>query len=76
MFEKELNLAKKNIYVSKAISRLPGKTGEFLEHLLLFEKKYGDAPVKKSLKSIYKNSTKEIIDIKKLTAAIIIKESK
>ena len=34
MFEKELSLAKRNIYVSKAISKLPGKTGGFREYLL------------------------------------------
>lgn len=76
MFEKELTLAKKNIYVSKAISRLPGKTGGFREYLLSFERKNGDTPVKKSLRNIYKNSTKEIIDLKTLIVTLIIKESK
>lgn len=76
MFEKELNLAKKNMYVSKAISRLPGKTGGFREYLLSFERKYGNTPVKNSLRNLYRNSTKEIVDLKTLIAALIIKESK
>lgn len=76
MFEKELNLAKKNIYVSQAISRLSGKTGGFREYLLYFERKYGDAPVKSSLRNLYRNSTKEIVDLKILVAVLIIKESK
>ncbi|MCJ8343016.1 MAG: hypothetical protein MJH09_09265 [Cetobacterium sp.] len=73
MFEKELTLAKRNIYVSKAISRLPGKTGGFREILLSVERKYGDAPEKSSLRETHQ---RKIVDLKTLIAASIIKESK
>ena len=76
VFEKEIEKAKKNIFISKGISALPGKTGAYREYITHFGIKYGENVVREALKKMYISIKKEAPDIKGLTAAYIIKESK
>ncbi len=70
--EKALNRARKNIYVSRAVSRLKMGTREYLEYLRIFSHKYREENVKAALKDLY-FFNREIKDIKGLTAALIRK---
>jgi len=70
--ENELVKARKNIYVSKAISKLNKKSMEYKEFLEIFSHKYREENVKAALRDLYRFDH-EIKDIKGLTAALIIK---
>ncbi|GLI57334.1 hypothetical protein PM10SUCC1_28480 [Propionigenium maris DSM 9537] len=70
--EKALNRARKNIYVSKAVSRLKRGTWEYLEYLRIFSHKYREENVKAALRDLY-SFNREIKDIKGLTAALVRK---
>ncbi len=70
--EKEFVKARKNIHVSRAISKLQEKSYEFKEFLEIFEHKYTQEAVKAALRELYMFN-REIKDIKGLTAALIIK---
>lgn len=76
VFEKEIEKVKKNIFISKGIAKLPGKTGAYREYITYFGIKYGENVVREALKKMYNSVRKEVPDIKGLTAAYIIKESK
>lgn len=76
VFEKEIEKAKKNIFISKGITKLPGKTGAYREYITYFGIKYGENVVREALKKMYNSVKREVPDIKGLTAAYIIKESK
>ena len=76
IFENELTKIKRNIYINRAICKLPGKTGSFRDYITIFGKKYGEQTVKEALKKMYQDTKRDVIDIKGLTAAYIIKESK
>ncbi len=70
--EKEFARARKNIHVSRAISKLQEKSIEFKNFLEIFEHKYTQEAVKAALRELYMFN-REIKDIKGLTAALIIK---
>ncbi|GLI56988.1 hypothetical protein PM10SUCC1_25020 [Propionigenium maris DSM 9537] len=70
--EKEFARARKNIYVSRAISKLQEKSQEYINFLEIFEHKYTQEAVKAALRELYMFN-REIKDIKGLTAALIIK---
>ena len=72
MFNKDLQNAIKNIYVSKAISRLEGGSSGYLDFLYRISRRYSPDTVKAALKELY-IFNKEIEDIERLTAALIIK---
>lgn len=70
--ERELAKVRKNIHVSKAISKLQEKSYEYINFLENFEHKYTQEAVKAALRELYMFN-REIKDIKGLTAALIIK---
>lgn len=70
--EKELAKARKNIHVSRAISKLREKSYEYKNFLEIFAHKYTHEAVKAALRDLYMFN-QEIKDIKGLTAALIIK---
>jgi len=70
--EKELVKVRRNIYVSRAISKLNEKSLEYKEFLEIFEHKYTQESVKAALRELYMFN-REIKDIKGLIAALIIK---
>jgi hypothetical protein len=70
--EKELVKARRNIYVSRAISKLNRKSFEYKEFLEIFSKKYNQESVKATLRELY-TFNREIEDIKRLTVALIMK---
>jgi len=70
--EKELVKAKRNIYVSRAISKLNKKSREYKNFLEILSHKYREENVKAALRDLY-NFNREIKDIKGLTAALIIR---
>ncbi len=72
MFKRYLGSLLKNIYVSKSISKLDGKSQEYLNFLEVFSNKYNPETVKAALRELY-NINREIEDIKRLTAALIMK---
>ncbi len=72
MFDKEVWKAMKNIYVSRAISKLEKKSSEFKELLEIFSYKYGEESVKAALRELY-SINKEVKDIKGLTISLIVK---
>lgn len=74
-FEREINKLRKNIYVSRAISKLPFKTGEFADILRVFSNKYSEYDVKETCKQLY-NYNKEIPDLRNLVAAYTVKNFK
>ncbi|MEG0235498.1 MAG: hypothetical protein RR523_01700 [Cetobacterium sp.] len=76
VFEKEIEKIKKNIYISKGISKFPGKTGAYREYITYFGIKYGENVVREALIKMYNSVKKDVPDIKGLTAAYIIRESK
>lgn len=63
-FGKEISYAKKSIWVSKAVSALPGKTEELEELARVLANRYTQYDVKVCLKALY-SYNKEIPDIKK-----------
>lgn len=63
-FKKEIDLARKNIHVSRAISKLPGRSSEFEETARILANRYTQYDVKETIKNLYKHN-KEISDIKK-----------
>ena len=75
MFDKELNMAKRSVHVSRAISQLDGKSNEFKDFLEIFVYKYDEVSVKKALRELYKFNYK-ISDIKGLSAALIMSNYK
>jgi hypothetical protein len=70
--KKELVKARRNIYVSRAISKLNRKSFEYKEFLEIFSKKYNQESVKATLRELY-TFNREIEDIKRLTVALIMK---
>lgn len=74
-FEKEINKLKKNIYISRAISKLPFKTREFADILRVFSNKYSEYDVKEACKQLY-NYNREIPDLRNLVAAYTVKNFK
>ncbi len=66
-----MDYARRNIHVSRAISKLDGKSSEYLDYLDIFSRKYGKDKVEKALKQLYKFNH-EILDIKGLTAVMVI----
>ena len=70
--KRELVRARRNIYVSRAISRLKGKSSEYREFLEIFSSKYDEKTVKATLRDLY-TFNREIKDIKSLTVALIRK---
>jgi len=72
MYDKDLRKARKNIHVSRALSRLKGSSWEYLQFLEIFSHKYTPDTVKAALRDLY-NFNCEIKDIKGLTAALIRK---
>lgn len=70
--EKELVNARRNIYVSRAISKLEGQSLEYKNFLEIFSEKYNKESVKATLRELY-TFNREIEDIKRLTAALIMK---
>ncbi len=68
--ERELVRARRNIYVSKAISKLRGKSSEYKDFLEMFSSKYDEETVKATLRELY-TFNREIKDIKSLTVALI-----
>ena len=70
--EKALVKAKRNIYVSKAISKLSDKNIEYKRFLEILSHKYREENVKTALRELYSFNS-EIKDLKGLTAALIIK---
>ncbi len=72
MFKREVTKAMRNIYVSRAISKLKGKSGEFISFLEMFSNKYSEESVKRALKDLY-YCTAEVADIKALAASKTVK---
>jgi len=72
MYDKDLKKARKNIHVSKALSRLKGSSHEYLQFLEIFSHKYQEENIKAALRDLY-FFNREIKDIKGLTAALIRK---
>lgn len=72
MYDKDLNKVRRNIHVSRAISKLKGTSYEYLQFLEIFSYKYNSDIVKAALRDLY-NYNCEIKDIKGLTAALIRK---
>ncbi len=72
MYDKDLNRVRKNIHVSRAISKLRGTSHEYLQFLEIFSHKYTPDIVKAALRDLY-FFNREIKDIKGLTAALIRK---
>lgn len=71
-FKKEINLARKNIHVSKAISKLHGRSDELEETARILANRYTQYDVKETIKNLYKYN-KEIPDIKKKLIADTVK---
>jgi hypothetical protein len=74
MFEKEVRKSLRNIHVSKAVSKLNGKSREYLDFLEMFSRKYGRTAVETALEELY-TYNREIYSIERLTVAIIMKHS-
>ncbi|GLI54728.1 hypothetical protein PM10SUCC1_02430 [Propionigenium maris DSM 9537] len=72
MYDKDLNKVRKNIHVSRAISKLRGTSYEYMQFLEIFSHKYDSDIVKAALRDLY-FFNREIKDIKGLTAALIRK---
>ena len=51
--ERELAKVRKNIYVSRAISKLEEKSQEYINFLEIFEHKYTQEAVKAALRELY-----------------------
>lgn len=63
-FKKEINLARKNIHVSKAISKLHGRSDELEETARILANRYTQYDVKETLK-IYISIIKKFLILKK-----------
>lgn len=74
-FEKEIAKLKRNIHISKAISKLPFKVNEFADILRIFANKYSEYDVKEACKQLY-NYNRDIPDLKNLVAAYTVKSFK
>ncbi len=66
MFKKELTKAMRNIYVSRSVSKLKGKSSEFNKFIGMLSNKYSEVSVRRALKDLY-YCTSDITDIKALT---------
>ena len=71
-FKKEIDLAKRSIHVSRAISKLPGRSAELEETARILANRYTQYDVKETLKNMYRYN-REIPDIKKKLIADTIK---
>ena len=74
MFRKEVSRVMKNIFVSRAISKLTGRSQDYINFLEIFSHKYTPEIVRAALKELY-HFNGEIKDIERITAALIIKHS-
>jgi hypothetical protein len=74
MFEREVSKAIRNIHVSKAISKIEGKSQGYLIFLGKFAHKYGESAIKAALEELY-TYNREIYSIERLTVATIMKYS-
>jgi len=74
MFEKEVRKSMRNIHISKAVSKLDGKSREYLDFLEIFAHKYGRTAVETALEELYTYNS-EIYDIERITVATIMKHS-
>jgi len=74
MFRKDVSKVMKNIYVSRAISKLEGRSQEYINFLEIFSHKHSPEVVRAALKELY-TFNGEIKDIERITAAMVIKHS-
>lgn len=74
MFREEVTKAMRNVHVSKAVSKLEGKSQGYIDFLGIFTHRYGENAIKAALEELY-SFNKEIYEIKRLTVATIMKHS-
>ena len=74
-FEREIEKIKKNIHISRAVSKLPFKTQSLRDILRMLSSKYSEHDVKEACKNIC-SYNRDIPDIKNLIAAYTVKSFK